>query len=55
MDDRRSPRIAAISWGHMEVDGVGTVKDSKLRPGGTASPQRGVTAITGIGRLVIFW
>lgn len=30
----RSPRITHISWGHMEVDGVGTGKDFKLYPGG---------------------
>jgi hypothetical protein len=30
----RSPRILSISWGSMEVDGVGTGKDFKLYPGG---------------------
>ena len=30
----RSPKISAISWGRMEVDGVGSGKDFKLWPGG---------------------
>ena len=30
----RSPKIVAISWGHMEVDGIGSGKDFKLYPGG---------------------
>jgi hypothetical protein len=30
----RSPRITHISWGHIEVEGVGTGKDFKLYPGG---------------------
>lgn len=30
----RSPRITHISWGRMEVDGLGTGKDFKLYPGG---------------------
>lgn len=30
----RSPRITHISWGHMEVEGVGPGKDYKLYPGG---------------------
>lgn len=35
MDDPgRSPRILAISWGHMEVDGLPQGKDFKLFPGG---------------------
>ena len=29
-----SPRITHISWGRMEVEGVGTGKDFKLYPGG---------------------
>ncbi len=29
-----SPRINSISWGHMEVEGVGAGKDFKLYPGG---------------------
>ncbi len=29
-----SPRILAISWGHMEVEGLGEGKDFKLYPGG---------------------
>jgi hypothetical protein len=30
----RSPRILAISWGHMEVEGLPPGKDFKLYPGG---------------------
>jgi hypothetical protein len=30
----RSPRIATISWGRMEVEGLGSGKDFKLYPGG---------------------
>jgi len=30
----RSPRITHISWGCMEVEGVGSGKDFKLYPGG---------------------
>ncbi|MDQ2693894.1 MAG: Mth938-like domain-containing protein [Pseudomonadota bacterium] len=30
----RSPRITALSWGHMEVEGAGAGKDFKLWPGG---------------------
>jgi hypothetical protein len=30
----RSPKILAISWGRMEVEGIGTGKDFKLYPGG---------------------
>ncbi len=29
-----SPRILAVSWGHMEIEGLGTGKDFKLYPGG---------------------
>lgn len=29
-----SPRISSITWGHMEVEGVGAGKDFKLYPGG---------------------
>jgi hypothetical protein len=29
-----SPKILAISWGRMEVEGLGTGKDFKLHPGG---------------------
>ena len=31
---KRSPRIVAISWGRMEVEGLGVGKDFKLFPGG---------------------
>lgn len=30
----RSPRILACRWGHVDVNGYGTVKDAKLYPGG---------------------
>ena len=30
----RSPKIVALSWGHIDVEGVGTGKDFKLYPGG---------------------
>ena len=30
----RSPRITHVSWGRMEVEGIGTGKDFKLYPGG---------------------
>jgi hypothetical protein len=33
-DQDRSPRILEISWGHMQVEGLGTGKDFKLYPGG---------------------
>lgn len=29
-----SPRILAVSWGHMEVENLGAGKDFKLYPGG---------------------
>jgi hypothetical protein len=29
-----SPRVLAISWGHMEVENLGNGKDFKLYPGG---------------------
>jgi hypothetical protein len=32
--ETRSPKILHISWGRMEVDGVGSGKDFKLYPGG---------------------
>lgn len=32
-----SPRILSVSWGHMEVEDVGTAKDFKLWPGGGRS------------------
>jgi hypothetical protein len=34
MSERKSPRITSISWGHMEVEDVGSGKDFKLYPGG---------------------
>ena len=33
-NELQSPYISHISWGHMEVDGVGEGKDFKLWPGG---------------------
>jgi hypothetical protein len=33
-EHKRPPRIAGISWGRMEVEGLGTGKDFKLYPGG---------------------
>lgn len=30
----RSPRITHISWGRMEIEGIGSGKDFKLYPGG---------------------
>ena len=33
-DKNQSPRITHLSWGRMEVDGVGVGKDFKLWPGG---------------------
>ena len=33
-EEIRSPLITQLSWGHMEVDGVGAGKDFKLWPGG---------------------
>ena len=30
----RSPRVLAVSWGHLEVEGLGDGKDFKLYPGG---------------------
>jgi hypothetical protein len=34
MKETRSPRITRISWGRMEVEGLGPGKDFKLYPGG---------------------
>jgi len=34
MKVQHSPRITRLSWGHMEVDGLGSGKDFKLYPGG---------------------
>ncbi|MDG4765526.1 Mth938-like domain-containing protein [Solwaraspora sp. WMMD406] len=31
---KRSPRVLAISWGQMDVEGLGTGKDFMLYPGG---------------------
>jgi hypothetical protein len=33
-DRKTSPRILAISWGHMDVEGLTPGKDFKLYPGG---------------------
>jgi hypothetical protein len=32
--DKRSPRIIRVSWGRMQVEGLGAGKDFKLYPGG---------------------
>jgi hypothetical protein len=32
--DKRPPRIVQISWGRMQVEGLGAGKDFKLYPGG---------------------
>ena len=32
--EMRSPRILAVRWGRMEVEGIGAGKDFKLYPGG---------------------
>jgi len=32
--EMRSPKVLAVSWGRMEVEGIGTGKDFKLYPGG---------------------
>jgi hypothetical protein len=34
MSRKRSPLIMKISWGHMEVEALGSGKDFKLYPGG---------------------
>ncbi len=34
IENRSSPSIEHISWGHMEVAGIGVGKDFKLWPGG---------------------
>jgi hypothetical protein len=33
-EDKRPPRIVQVSWGRMEVEGLGAGKDFKLYPGG---------------------
>src|ERR1043166_743585 len=33
-DPKRSPKITHVSWGHMEVEGLGSGRDFKLYPGG---------------------
>ena len=33
-DKTRSPKILAVCWGRMEVEGIGAGKDFKLYPGG---------------------
>jgi hypothetical protein len=32
--DRPSPRITRVEWGHLEVEGIGRLRDAKLWPGG---------------------
>jgi len=33
-EEMRSSKILAVSWGRMEIEGIGTGKDFKLYPGG---------------------
>jgi hypothetical protein len=33
-NEERSPRILALAWGELEAEGLGTLKDAKLWPGG---------------------
>ena len=33
-EQQKSPRINHLSWGRLEVDGIGAFKDAKLYPGG---------------------
>ena len=37
MEVKRSPRINSLSWGTLEVEGLGRLKDAKLWPGGGRS------------------
>ena len=32
--DPRSPRVAGLAWGRVDVEGIGAFKDAKLYPGG---------------------
>jgi hypothetical protein len=32
--NKRSPRITALAWGRIEVEGAGAFRDAKLFPGG---------------------
>lgn len=34
MGDSRSPRVLSDSWGNLEVEDLGTLRDAKLWPGG---------------------
>ena len=34
IEKTRSPRITDLSWGHMEIEGLGAGRDFKLYPGG---------------------
>jgi len=34
MKGERSPQILAVSWGQLDVQGLGVLKDAKLYPGG---------------------
>ena len=40
---KQSPRISVCGWGHVHVEGFGTVKDSKLYPGGARAWDWGET------------
>jgi len=41
--EMRSPRITAIAWGRIEVEGVGTFRDAKVFPGGAREWDWGET------------
>lgn len=34
MAEQRSPKVLSLSWGEIEIEGVGRVKDAMLHPGG---------------------
>jgi hypothetical protein len=42
-ETKQSPRVIDLSWGRVEVDGVGTFKDVKLFPGGARAWDWGET------------
>ncbi len=39
----RSPRITAVAWGRIEVEGAGTFRDAKVFPGGAREWDWGET------------
>lgn len=36
-EEHKSPRINHLSWGRLDVDGIGAFKDAKLYPGGAGA------------------